>query len=74
MAHSLPRITKQSLRKADKSDMSIITPPTPDPEWLKPFLSHCHRRKHPAKTEFIHPGDAGGSIFYIVSARSFSPI
>jgi len=49
--------------------MSIITPPTPDPEWLKPFLSHCHRRKHPAKTEFIHPGDAADSIFYIVSGQ-----
>ena len=49
--------------------MTIITPPQPDPEWLKPFLSHCHRRRHPAKTEFIHPGDSADSIFYLISGQ-----
>lgn len=49
--------------------MSIITPPPPDPGWLKPFLAHCHRRRFPAKAEFIHPGDAADSIFYIVEGQ-----
>ena len=33
------------------------------------FLEHCHRRRYPAKTEFIHPGDAADSLFYLVSGQ-----
>ncbi len=46
--------------------MSIIKPPQPEPAFLKPFLSHCHRRKYPARTEFIHPGDEADSLFYLI--------
>jgi CRP/FNR family cyclic AMP-dependent transcriptional regulator len=48
---------------------SVINPPPSDPEWLKPFLGHCHRRRYPAKTEFIHPGDPADSLFYLVSGQ-----
>ncbi|MCB1725058.1 MAG: cAMP-activated global transcriptional regulator CRP [Chromatiaceae bacterium] len=48
---------------------SIAQPPPQDPDWLKPFLAHCHRRRYPAKTEFIHPGDAADSLFYLVSGQ-----
>lgn len=48
---------------------SVITPPPQDPEWLKPFLSHCHRRRYPSKTDFIHPGDVSDSVFYLVSGQ-----
>ena len=51
------------------SPYSIVKPPPQDPEWLKPFLGHCHRRRYPAKTEFIHPGDAADSLFYLVSGQ-----
>ena len=51
------------------STSSIIQPPPKDPDWLKPFLGHCHRRRYPAKTDFIHPGDAADSVFYLVSGQ-----
>jgi len=37
-----------------------------EPEWLKPFLSFCHRRRFPPKTDIIHPGDPADSLLYIV--------
>jgi CRP/FNR family cyclic AMP-dependent transcriptional regulator len=54
---------------ANEASMSIIKPPPPEPGWLKPFLAHCHRRRFPAKAEFIHPGDSADSIFYIVDGQ-----
>jgi CRP/FNR family cyclic AMP-dependent transcriptional regulator len=54
---------------AKEASMSIIKPPPPEPGWLKPFLAHCHRRRFPAKAEFIHPGDSADSIFYIVDGQ-----
>ena len=47
--------------------MSIIKPPKPEPAYLQPFLAHCHRRKYPARTEFIHTGDPAESLFYLVN-------
>ena len=46
--------------------MSIIKPPPPEPAYLKSFLAHCHRRKYPARTEFIHPGDPADSLYYLI--------
>jgi CRP/FNR family cyclic AMP-dependent transcriptional regulator len=46
--------------------MSIVQPPQPEPAFLKPFLAHCHRRKYPARTEFIHPGDPADSLYYLI--------
>lgn len=51
------------------SPYSVVQPPPRDPDWLKPFLAHCHRRRYPAKTDFIHPGDAADSLFYLVSGQ-----
>jgi len=48
---------------------SVIKPPPQDPAWLKPFLGHCHRRRYPAKTDFIHPGDPAESVFYLVDGQ-----
>lgn len=48
---------------------SIIKPPPKEPDWLKPFLAHCHRRRYPAKTDFIHPGDESDTLFYLVSGQ-----
>jgi len=48
---------------------SIIKPPPKDPDWLKPFLAHCHRRRYPAKIDFIHPGDASDSIFLLLEGQ-----
>ncbi len=46
--------------------MSIIKPPEQEPAFLKPFLSFCHRRRYPAKTDIIHPGDRADILYYIV--------
>jgi CRP/FNR family transcriptional regulator, cyclic AMP receptor protein len=46
--------------------MSIIQPPPPDPEYLQPLLSFCHRRRYPAKTEIIRPGDPADVLYYII--------
>ena len=48
---------------------SVVQPPPQDPDWLKPFLTHCHRRRYPAKTEFIPPPDTPDRIFYLVPAQ-----
>jgi CRP/FNR family transcriptional regulator, cyclic AMP receptor protein len=46
--------------------MTIIQPPQPDPEYLQPFLSFCHRRRYPTKTEIIRPGDPADVLYYII--------
>lgn len=46
--------------------MSIIKPPAPEPEYLKPLLSFCHRRRYPAKTDIIRPGDPADILYYLV--------
>ena len=56
-------------RQTVTSSMSIATPPPQDPDWLKPFLGHCHRRRYPSKTDFIHPGDPSDTIYYLVSGQ-----
>ena len=54
---------------AQSDQSSIIKPPPKAPDWLKPFLAHCHRRRYPAKTDFIHPGDESDTLFYLVSGQ-----
>ncbi len=46
--------------------MTIIQPPPPEPEYLQPFLSFCHRRRYPTKTEIIRPGDPADVLYYII--------
>ncbi len=46
--------------------MSIIKPPEQEPTYLKPFLSFCHRRRYPAKTDIIHPGDPADILYYLI--------
>ncbi|MCP4128304.1 MAG: cAMP-activated global transcriptional regulator CRP [Gammaproteobacteria bacterium] len=46
--------------------MTIIQPPPPEPEYLQPFLSFCHRRRYPTKTEIIRPGDPSDVLYYII--------
>ena len=46
--------------------MSIIQPPAQEPSYLQPFLSFCHRRRYPAKTDIIHPGDPADILYYLI--------
>lgn len=34
---------------------------------LNHFLDHCHRRKHPARSDIFRPGDEASSLYYVVS-------
>ncbi len=46
--------------------MSIVKPPPQDPDYLQPFLSFCHRRRYPSKTDIIRPGDAADTLYYLI--------
>ena len=39
---------------------------TPQISHVDEFLSHCHRRRYPAKSTFIYAGDKSDSLYYIV--------
>ncbi|MFT5692179.1 MAG: CRP/FNR family cyclic AMP-dependent transcriptional regulator [Oceanicoccus sp.] len=39
---------------------------TPHIENVEEFLSHCHRRRYPAKSTLIYAGDVSDSLYYIV--------
>lgn len=47
---------------------NIVTRPN-DPEFLTAMLAHCHRRRYPAKVDFIQPGDAAETLYYLVSGQ-----
>jgi CRP/FNR family cyclic AMP-dependent transcriptional regulator len=47
--------------------MTIIKPPPPEPDWLQPFLSFCHRRRYPKNTEIIRQGDPADVLYYLIS-------
>ena len=33
---------------------------------LESFLPHCHKRRYPAKSEIIYPGDPADTLYYVV--------
>lgn len=45
--------------------MQKLLTPQPD-KHLEYFLSHCHRRRYPAKSTLIYAGDKSESLFFII--------
>ena len=43
-----------------------MTPLTPHIDNVEEFLSHCHRRRYPAKTLIIYAGDKADTLYYII--------
>ncbi|MDA7853982.1 cAMP-activated global transcriptional regulator CRP [Porticoccaceae bacterium] len=41
-------------------------PLTPHIDNVEEFLSHCHRRRYPAKSTIIYAGDLGDTLYYII--------
>ena len=41
-------------------------PLTPHIDNIEEFLSHCHRRRYPAKSTIIYAGDQGDTLYYII--------
>ena len=37
-----------------------------DNPMLQKYLSHCHVRRYPAKSDIIYPGDPADTLYYIV--------
>ncbi|TXK65162.1 cAMP-activated global transcriptional regulator CRP [Alkalisalibacterium limincola] len=31
------------------------------------FLAHCHRRRHPSRSEIFRPGDPTGTLYYVIN-------
>ncbi|MFT7691241.1 MAG: CRP/FNR family cyclic AMP-dependent transcriptional regulator, partial [Porticoccaceae bacterium] len=44
----------------------MMTPLTPHIDNVEEFLSHCHRRRYPAKTLIIYAGDKADTLYYII--------
>ncbi|HET8899996.1 MAG TPA: cAMP-activated global transcriptional regulator CRP [Rhodanobacteraceae bacterium] len=38
-----------------------------DAATIERFISNCHRRKYPARTDVFHPGDNADTLYYIIS-------
>lgn len=38
----------------------------PDPASMERFLEYCHRRKYPARTAIIRPGDPANTLYYVI--------
>ena len=43
-----------------------LTPITPHIPRVEEFLTHCHRRRYPAKSTIIYAGDTGDILYYII--------
>ena len=46
--------------------MSIVQPIPVPPAYLEPFLSFCHRRRYPNKTDILRPGDPADALYYLI--------
>ena len=42
-------------------------PLAPTVATIERFLSHCHRRRYPPRTEVFRPGDPAGTLYYVIS-------
>jgi CRP/FNR family cyclic AMP-dependent transcriptional regulator len=57
----------QSKKLLNKRRFTLPSVPlTPHIDHVEEFLSHCHRRKYPAKSTIIYAGDQGDTLYYIV--------
>ena len=50
------------------SGMRLASGPlTLDIATIDRFLAHCHRRRYPTRTDVFRPGDAAGTLYYVIS-------
>ena len=43
------------------------SPLLPDAATIDRFLTHCHRRRYPSRTDVFRPGDAASTLYYVIS-------
>ena len=53
---------QDATRKLQRPDSLSLTEHT-----IPRFLSHCHRRRYPARTDVFRPGDAATTLYYVIS-------
>lgn len=45
----------------------VNTPLAPDSATFGRFLDHCHRRRHPSRSDIFRPGAPASSLYYVIS-------
>ncbi len=45
----------------------VNTPLAPDSATFGRFLDHCHRRRHPSRSDIFRPGTPASSLYYVIS-------
>ena len=60
----LPRLVEAATRSSLPAALQMPT------EALQRFLAQCHRRRYAAKVPVIRPGDAAGTLFYIIEGSA----
>ena len=43
-----------------------IGPLSPDAATIERFLQHTQRRRYPSRTDIFRPGDAAGTLYYVI--------
>lgn len=67
MPHRLAQNLAQSSTFAKPALAKVLNPLDADPATIERFIAHCHRRRYPARTDVFRPGDAAGTLYYILS-------
>jgi len=44
----------------------MLRTPTHEPDWLKPFLIHCHTKHYEKQVDFIRRGEPAESLYYLI--------
>lgn len=67
MELALDQFLRKPRKEKDSEEEDLaLAPLTPHIPNVETFLSHCHRRKYPAKSTIIYAGDEGDTLYYIV--------
>jgi CRP/FNR family cyclic AMP-dependent transcriptional regulator len=45
----------------------VLGPLALDEASLSHFLDHCHRRRHPARSDIFRPGDTANTLYYVIN-------
>jgi CRP/FNR family cyclic AMP-dependent transcriptional regulator len=59
-------LTDSGLRNHTRRKLLVPAPLTPHINTVEEFLSHCHRRRYPAKSTIIYAGDVSETLYYII--------
>ncbi len=67
MPHRLAQNLAESSTFAKPALAKVLSPLDADAATIERFIAHCHRRRYPARTDVFRPGDAAGTLYYILS-------